>query len=91
MQAVVRVRRDLWKRSSSDTGRTRQRFATQPGRNNARMTLGPIKPAAKLVGAEQTQHHHHARAPSRRGRRRRWMRSYGGAMHRPHLPFVVRV
>lgn len=41
-------------------------------------------------GAEQAENHRYARAPRRRGRRRRSMRSYGRATHRPHSPFVVR-
>jgi hypothetical protein len=90
MQAVVRVRRDLWKRSIRDTGRACQRDAAPPVRKDVRVKSVPITPAAELAGAEHTQDHRYARTPSRRGRRRRWMRSYGGAMHRPHVPFVVR-
>lgn len=43
-----------------------------------------------MDGVEQTEDHDYARTPRRRGRRRRSMRSYGRATHRPHSPFVIR-
>lgn len=89
MQAVARERCHFRRRQIRDTGRARQRDVGQPVRYDASVAV-PVSPAEELAGAERNQANRRVREYSQRDRRRRRIRSYGGALHRPHLPFVVR-